>query len=659
MFDRLLEILIKLQEQVTAPTKPAPVPTRPVEPATPTRKPGRKPRTPIKPAPGTHPKPKAGLDVELFKKARQGLKEMAFDPGKYPSFVHPEKKKWIETGDPELNDLFPKLSEEEQTYLEMITSRAYQEMISRLEKYTGVSANELSLPQILSIIFQSLNRTLKIERDHKSKLEKLAVDVIMNLPEYEMVKEAWENGEFKLDAKLGLAELDMTVDMNPEKGGLSPAEEMNAELADAFENFSDTKLRRRLANLLIQGSATLKTYLFNIVNDELSKIDSSLPRLYGILAVMAQLGYWLTPSSIEVGVSGAAAAGSSEVIPEGEDYVIKVRGTTFPYLVHEIAKGIAEWISLDPEFKQEMEAETIGKETWDIIAGPEVFKVLTSYISLKDQKFIPLVQKLLLKLPKEKIKAVLAKGREGEEIMKDLVNQARDQWEEYEREKGGVGERRREGFLKDRTDLREGRRQDLYRQFVESGKVPEEVFEEFGSEDPSRSGNKYLGWMLKQYTIDPERKDHIIDVVRLFDEQVRRNKIRKEESDINRYDLDGADALASERSAEKTHSELKREIKGKGATRIKETDRYLVVVPKTHRAACFYGANTTWCISARTAGYWRSYWRRGAKIYIIVDKKENRKYAVVLDPDGERTVWNEENRKISFDLLKRKLGIVE
>ncbi|MHA1883086.1 MAG: hypothetical protein ACTSUO_08580 [Candidatus Thorarchaeota archaeon] len=647
MFRKLLERLMRLEEQPVAPTL---VPPR-TKPVTPVRKPVKKPRTPIKPTPGIHPKPKANLEIELFKKVRSGLKEMAFDAGKYPSFVHPEKKSWIEAGDPELNELFPKLSEEEQTYLEMITSKAYQEMISRLERYTGVSADKLTLPQILSITLQSLRKVLEIEKDHRPELEKLAVDVIMNLPEYEMVKEAWENGEFKLDAKLGPAELDVEIDTSPEEGELSTAEDMNAKLADAFEDLNDVKLRRRLANLLIQGSATLKTYLFNIVNDELSKIDKSLPRLYGILAVMAQLGYWITPSGIEAGASGAAAAGSSEVIPEGEDYVIKVRGTTFPYLVHEIAKGIAEWASLDPEFKQEMEAETIGKETWDIIAGPEVYKVLTSYIPLKDQKFIPLVQKLLLKLSKDEIKDVLAKNRSGEEIMKRLLDQARDQWEEYKREEAGVGECRID------KGMMEGRRETLYHQFVESGKVPEEVFKEFEKSDPSGSKGKYLEWMLKQYTIYPERETHIIDVVKLFDEQVRRNKIKGVESDISRYNLEGADEIASEKSAEKSRTQLKKEIKGRGATKIKETDRYLIVVPESHEAACFYGAHTKWCISARTAGYWKSYWRRGVKIYIIIDKKENKKYAVAVDPDGKKTVYDEQDKVIPFDTLMRRLGI--
>jgi len=426
MFHKLLEKLIKLNEQMTAPAIPKP--TTPTEPTTPVRKPKRRRRTPLKPSPGVHPKPKASgdsedsdeldsgdnIDVELFKKARLGLKEMAFDPGKYPSFIHPEKKGWIETGDPELDELLPKMGDEEKTYLEMITSKSYQDMISRLEKYTGISAEDLSIPQVMSIVMQSLSKAMEIEKAHKKELEELAVELVMNLPEYEMVKEAWENGEFDVDIRLAPAELDVTELEDTEEvevGELSQEEKFNMELASIFDGVTEKSLRRRLANLLIQGSATLKLYLFNLVNKELQEIDESLPSLYGVLATVAQFGYWVTPFGIE---RSMAAVGSEEVIPKGDDYIIKVRALVFPYLVHELVKGIAEWISIDPLLRAEMARDSLEKETEDIIVGPELFKVLTSYIAPGDQKLI---------------------HASGKAIMKELIDQAREMWEDYEEQK--------------------------------------------------------------------------------------------------------------------------------------------------------------------------------------------------------------------------------
>jgi len=439
-FNELYDQLRNVNEQVTVPIKPM-TPTEPYtpEPTTPAE-PKKRPKSPIVPAPGIHPKPKASKnkDVDLFKEARSSIKEMAFDPGKFPSFIHPEKKRWIETGDEELDAILPKLTEGEQSYLEMITSKSYQDMIGRLEKYTNTEAENIDLPQLFSTVLQSLQKAIEIEKGSKKTLEDLALKTVLELDEFEMIKEAYEGGSVRFDIQLGQAELDPTkIDMKAEEGELSEAEEINLELATELEKLGERQLQRRLANLLIQGSAVLKLYLFNLVNEELVKIDESLPKCYGLLAVFAQLGYWIAPPGIEqmVANSSEGAAGSEEVIPEGEGYIIKVRGVTFPYLIHELTKGIYEWISLNPELKTAMKSDSLEKETEDIIVGSELFKIITSYIPAGKQKYIPLVHKKLLELSREQIKQVLAKSAKGKSIIVNLVRESEREWDEYQEEK--------------------------------------------------------------------------------------------------------------------------------------------------------------------------------------------------------------------------------
>jgi len=437
MFKNLLNILMEsgLSEQpITVPTKPAPT-KAPVRPSRRT--------TPLKPAPGIHPKPKANRDVELFKQARknQGVEEMAFDPGMFPSFIHPSKKKWIETGDEELDALFPTLTEGEQSYLEMITSHGYQEMVSRLEKYTGIEADEKNLPQIMSLVFQSIEKAVEIESKDKKRFEDLALEIVLDMPEFEMVKEAYENKEIEFDVKLATPELGYEEgEVEAEEGELTDTEQINLALAKEFEGLSEEKLRRRLANILIQGSAVLKLYLFNMASEELNKIDSNLMDLYGILAVVVQLGYWIYPTGFEEGAveNIESQMGSEEVIPSGDDYIIKVRARVFPYLIHELVKGIYEWVSLDPELRDAMKSDSIGKETEDIIVGPGVFKVLSSYVPSAEQRLMPLVQKKFLQLSRDEVKEVLDLSSEGKRIMKELVDQAREDWDEYKR--GAYGE---------------------------------------------------------------------------------------------------------------------------------------------------------------------------------------------------------------------------
>lgn len=432
MFDELLERLSKLvREQYEEPSRPRP--ETPTIPRTPTREPRKKPRTPISPTPGKQPRPKASadIDVELFKRARSKMTEMAFDPGKFPDFVDPSRREWIETGDPQLDKLLPRLSEGEQSYFEMITSRTYQDMIARLEKYTGLQAEDIQIPQLLSVTMQSVQRVKEIEADNKDVLEKMVLDVVLGFPEFKMVREAYENGELDFDIRLEASTVDFSPELEAGEDELSDAEKLNLELADGLEEINELDLDRRLANLLIQGNAVLKTYLFNIVNKELTEIDPTLPNLYGILAVVSQFGYWFMPPGFEEMANEGEFKNSEEVLPEDEGYVIRVRAFAFPYAIHELVKGIYEWISITEETGKSRGVDSLAKETEDMIVGPELSKILASYIPAKKEELLPLVHKKLLQLSRDDVKEVFAKSEKGRSIMRKLVLEAENEWSDY------------------------------------------------------------------------------------------------------------------------------------------------------------------------------------------------------------------------------------
>ena len=208
--------------------------------------------------------------------------------------------------------------------------------------------------------------------------------------------------------------------------------------------------------------------------------------------------------------------------------------------------------------------------------------------------------------------------------------------------------------------VEEGKKEDLFKQFVETKKIPEDVFNMFVKSD-STGKQKYLQWMLKQYISFPDRETHIKDVVLLFDNLVRKNLIRGEDSDIYRYSFEELDTFVSKKAKEE-EKKVRREKYGGGKenyTKIEETDNYLIVTPHSYSASCFFGANTDWCISSSTVSYWKRYWRENTKIYIIIDKKKNKKYAVAVyeDPSKEKEVYDEKDKRISFDTLVKKLGL--
>jgi len=355
-------------------------------------------------------------------------------------FAHPEKLQWLKTGDAELNQLLPTLSDKEKGYLEVIGSKSYEEMIARIEQYTGLRAARMNLPSLISIMFQTVIQIRQIERTHKHQIESLALDTVLEYPEFAMVKEAYYNDEVKFDVKLELPNLQMPEmeDQPEEEGDLSPAEQANLDLAKL--DFDQQKVRRRLANLLIQGQAINKLYLFNLIKEQIDAIDPQLMKLYGIIASTAQLGYWALPFGAELAALGnrEQQAGSEEVVPKDDKYVIKVRAQSLNILIHELVKGIYEWISLDPELKQAMATDHPSDEVKDIIAGPELAKAFMSYIPPEKHELVPLVHKKFLQLEKEDIRSVFSRSIRGKEIMQGLMDEAEAEWAEYHKQKAGA-----------------------------------------------------------------------------------------------------------------------------------------------------------------------------------------------------------------------------
>jgi len=194
------------------------------------------------------------------------------------------------------------------------------------------------------------------------------------------------------------------------------------------------------------------------------------------------------------------------------------------------------------------------------------------------------------------------------------------------------------------------------KQFLDTGKVPADIFKKFSEADPSPR-KKYILWMCKQYVIDPSQAHHILNVVADFDSLVHRGKISKEESDIYKHTLSEVGRIIQKAEKKKTKGERKREQKAE-VEKVFENDRILVVVPHTYEASKIYGANTKWCTtSEEDSEFWNSYYiSQKARLYYIIDKKENKKYAVIMYPDGKREVRDELDNVIDYEDMKRRLG---
>lgn len=162
--------------------------------------------------------------------------------------------------------------------------------------------------------------------------------------------------------------------------------------------------------------------------------------------------------------------------------------------------------------------------------------------------------------------------------------------------------------------------------------ISEEDFNKIIDSDPTTNleknqMGKYSKWLLNLFKKNQLKLEDLYKVeeyLQTFDKY--KNKI--EIKDINKfktlpqlYDV-VKDYIDSDEATSKK-DEIRR-IK-KDAEKVYEDDEWLVVVPKTEEAACYYGKNTQWCTAADNNNYF-DYYNRDGKIYININKNTNKKF---------------------------------
>ena len=430
--------LVKLIKEVLS-EAPAPTiepPTRPTAPPAPT-KPTTRPN-PLRPTrPGIAPRPKAlSHDVEAFLNQRKGLTEKIDTGEDIPDLIDPSKRAKIEDEKDYVEQILPDLGPEADRYLEIITSESYQQNIKRVAHYLGISVSEVqnkfpNYPTMAMLAIKALNDIKRAESGMKQQLEQIAVNLVLDLPENKLIKQSVEDGYVKIDAKLGNADLTkaVTADKMDEEmpNGLTVAENLNIQLNTALGGDTEGKLRRTLANYMTQGDAVNKLFLFNTISDELDALSPNLSKKYGVLAAVTQIGYYMTPDfPITSDIVNMAAVGSEQVIPTGENYTIKARAMTFPYLVHELVKGFGDYLSMDVASQEELDTETLDDEIKQIMAGPALEMKLRKLVPLDKIDLLPMIKKLFYKEEIDIIKQILLGGQKAQFYMNRLIAQAEE-----------------------------------------------------------------------------------------------------------------------------------------------------------------------------------------------------------------------------------------
>jgi hypothetical protein len=197
------------------------------------------------------------------------------------------------------------------------------------------------------------------------------------------------------------------------------------------------------------------------------------------------------------------------------------------------------------------------------------------------------------------------------------------------------------------------------KKYVDTDKISKEDFDIISRGDPTPN-KKYLDWMARTYAANPERPEHMGDVVRAWHRFVMRGKIEKK--DIFQY----RNVEELEQAVEKAESETEKKAVDKSiqkdAVKRFENERFVVIEPLSLEGSKPWGqeghlapGKAKWCITADWG--WKSYYRQGDRFYFVYDKLKKKKWCIQVSPSGKKTAWDSEDRSMPYEQWLKKLGI--
>ena len=330
------------------------------------------------------------------------------DYGDRPERMSPDVEGKINRGETPLsnNPAFPNIQSGQvpQTFEQLIASKRFKDVVDKVKRYTGQQniSGQNALMQLQTAMMRAVQTLFQIQANNKEYLENLAVDLVRK----EM---GVRPDQLQYDAKLvGMGQIDMSgfskegeePDEEEVEQNFQQQEEDVEDFITAFERFDIEKAKRRFINALIQGSSKKGHYMFELVRDELDRIDPRLLNLYGIVMSVNDLMYWVLPDEMmDMMMSQSGVGGKEEVDIETDPPTVRARGLFFPILIHELIKGTMEVLGTqglpdDPKQAEMVMAstDTLANEVWDLRLGPVIWeKFLTAYperLFDEDKKFI-------------------------------------------------------------------------------------------------------------------------------------------------------------------------------------------------------------------------------------------------------------------------------
>lgn len=290
-----------------------------------------------------------------------------------------------------------------QRYMEVLMSTQLDTLVAKLEKLTGVKAHDEQT--VTRLVMAAFGKISQLERGHEKQLADAAISVILDLPEYKMIKDLVDAGHIKIDAQIKTPDLTGAMreweqqkeqeekQNDVPQNDLSEIESQDLDLIQ--ELISDDKAKRQFIDYVTQGAAVNAWDVYHLASDVIRAINPQLMELYPAFTAGVHSLYFIRGLMDVSGMTGGAV-GMSGVDDDGEGaYVIKAHGVNFVVVLHELIKGIYDFIGLHgPEDRE----GTINDEVYHLTGGgPLAAKFRQNLLGMLDgnvEMLLPVITKI-------------------------------------------------------------------------------------------------------------------------------------------------------------------------------------------------------------------------------------------------------------------------
>ena len=175
--------------------------------------------------------------------------------------------------------------------------------------------------------------------------------------------------------------------------------------------------------------------------------------------------------------------------------------------------------------------------------------------------------------------------------------------------------------------------QDIYQKYYSN--IPQDIFQQIISADPTyniekpNKMGKYGKWLLALYQKQNLKIEDLYKAKDYLSTFIKFNA-KLQERDIMKYHslqelFTSIEPFIQNPQQAATKSEEIRNIK-EGAEKVYEDNKWLVVVPHTKEASCYYGKGTQWCTAADHSDNMFDTYNKYGFLYINILKGTNTKY---------------------------------